>query len=120
MALLDDFKARFTEIDATLANTLVPIYEPVYPCYYGGDYLVTCDKEAILLLMAHLIVTDPSYTGSGSSASSQAVASKSVGSVSVSYAAGSSGSDLMTWLNSTRYGQLFNMLASNNRGPQFV
>ena len=84
MTLLVDFKARFPEIDAALADTLIPTYEPTYKCYYGGDYLVDCDKQAILLLMAHLVTTDPSYTGSGSAAPSQTVASKSVGSVSVS------------------------------------
>jgi hypothetical protein len=120
MALLDDFKTRFPEIDPTLADMLVPVYKVAYPCYYGGDYLVDCDKQAILLLMAHLVTTDPSYTGSGSAAPSQTVASKSVGSVSVSYVAGSTGSDLKAWLNSTRYGQLFLMIAGNNNGPQFL
>jgi len=120
MTLLVDFKARFPEIDAALADTLIPTYEPTYKCYYGGDYLVDCDKQAILLLMAHLVTTDPSYTGSGSAAPSQTVASKSVGSVSVSYVAGSTGSDLKAWLNSTRYGQLFLMIAGNNNGPQFL
>ena len=120
MTLLVDFKARFPEINATLADTLIPTYEPTYKCYYGGDYLVDCDKQAILLLMAHLVTTDPSYTGSGSAAPSQTVASKSVGSVSVSYVAGSTGSDLKAWLNSTRYGQLFLMIAGNNNGPQFL
>ncbi len=120
MALLDDFKARFPEIDETLADQLVPIYEPVYPCYYGGDYTIDCDKEAILLIVAHLVVTDPTYTGSGSSAPSRSVSSKSVGSVSVSYEAGSTGSDLTTWLKSTRYGQLFVMVTFSNTGPQFL
>lgn len=120
MALLDDFKARFPEIDPALADILVPIYESVYHCYYGGNYSDACDKEAILLIMAHLVVTDPSYTGSGSAAPSKDVASKAVGSVSVSYTAGSTGSDLKSWLNSTRYGQLFLMVTSTNMGPQFL
>jgi hypothetical protein len=120
MALLDDFKARFPEIDPALADTLVPIYEATYNCYYGGSYLIDCDKEAILLLIAHMVTTDPSYTGSGSAAPSKDVASKSVGSVSVSYSAGSTGSDLKVWLNSTRYGQLFLMITSNNMGPKFL
>jgi len=120
MALLDDFKARFPEIDSALADSLVPIYESVYHCYYNGNYDVVCEKEAILLIIAHLVTTDPSYAGSGSSAPSRSVSSKAVGSVSVSYDAGASGSDLTVWLNSTRYGQLFLVIASSNYGPQFA
>jgi hypothetical protein len=120
VTLLVDFKARFPEIDTAKADILVPIYEPTYPCYFGGDYLVDCDKQAILLLMAHLITTDPSYTGKTTAAPSKAVASKSVGSVSTSFVAGVTGNDLKVWLNSTRYGQLFLMVTSSNTGPKFL
>lgn len=120
MAILDDFKARFPEIDPLIADQLVPIYEPIYPCYYGGSYTVACDKEAILLLIAHLIVLDPSFNGSSGVAPSKAVASKSVGSVSTSYVAGETGSDLKVWLNSTRYGQMFVMVTASHSGPQFL
>ena len=120
MTLLVDFKARFPEIDTTKADILVPIYEPTYPCYYGGDYLIDCDKQAILLIMAHMVTTDPSYTGSSSAAPSKALASKSVGSVSTSFVAGVTGSDLKVWLGSTRYGQLFLMITQNNVGPKFL
>lgn len=120
MTILDDFKARFPEIDPTIADQLVPVYEPVYPCYYGGSYTVACDKEAILLLIAHLIVLDPAFTGSSGVAPSKDVASKSVASVSTSYTAGATGSDLKVWLNSTRYGQMFNMVTASHSGPQFL
>ena len=120
MTLLADFKIRFPEIDTAKADILVPIYETTYPCYYGGDYLIDCDKQAILLLMAHLVTTDPSYTGASGGAPSKAVASKSVGAVSVSYVAGGAGNDLAVWLGSTRYGQLFLIVTANNAGPQFL
>ena len=110
MTLLADFKIRFPEIDTAKADILVPIYEPTYPCYYGGDYLIDCDKQAILLLMAHLVTTDPSYTESSSGSPSKAV----------SYVAGATGNDLAVWLGSTRYGQLFLMVTANNVGPQFL
>jgi hypothetical protein len=120
MALIDDFKLRFPEIDPALADTLVPVYEGVYPRYYGGLYTDESEQEAILLLIAHLVVTDPSYTGSGSAAPSKDIASKSAGSISVSYSAGATGSDFKAWLNSTRYGQLFVIVTSSNMGPQFL
>lgn len=120
MSILDDFKARFPEIDPAKADVLVPIYENIYSCYYGGDYAVACDKEAILLLLAHLVVTDPQYTGGSGSAPSRSTQSKTVGSVSVSYDAVESGSNQTVWFNSTRYGQMFLMVTANNIGPKFA
>lgn len=120
MAILDDFKARFPEIDPSKADTLIPIYENIYQCYYGGQYSVPCDQEAILLLLAHLVVTDPSYSNGSSTAPSRSMASKTVGSVSVSYDAIESGSNQTVWFNSTRYGQMFLMVTANNIGPKFA
>jgi len=118
MAMLDDFKARFPNIDSTLADTLVPVYELEYSCYYGGDYTNDCDKNAILLLVAHLVVSDPSYKGNDSPNRLQS--SKSVGSVSTSYAAGGSASDMSNWLNTTAYGQRFLMITASNIGVAVV
>ncbi len=120
MSILDDFKARFPEIDPTKADAIVPRYENIWPCYYGGSYSNPCDQEAVLLLMAHLVVTDPSYTGGSSSAPNRSVASKAVGSVSVSYDAVESGSNQTVWFNSTRYGQLFLVVTAKNIGPSFA
>lgn len=118
MALLDDFLARFSNIDSAIANALVPIYESEYSCFYGGSYDNDCDKNAILFLIAHMVVTDPSY--SGNELASRSVASQTVGSVSESFVAGSTGSDYTNWLNSTAYGQRFLMLTSKNVGPTFA
>ena len=117
MTILADFIVRFPEIDETTANALVPVYESLYPCYYGGNYENECDKQAILLLLAHLVVTDPSQS---SSAPSRGTASKSVGSVSVSYDSMAPQSNTNAWLSSTRYGQMFLSLTSKNMGVQFA
>lgn len=117
MALLDDFIARFPEIDSDTATQLVPIYEDLWPCYYGGSYEIDCDKQAIHLLMAHLVATDPSVS---SAAPSRATSSKSVGSVSVSYDSMEAQSNTNAWLGSTRYGQMFLALTSKNIGPIFA
>lgn len=117
MALLDDFITRFPEIDEATANALVPIYESLWSCYYGGSYDNECDKQAILLLMAHLVTTDPSVAGNSASRSES---SKSVGSVSVSYDAVDSMSGTQAWLSSTRYGQMFLALTAKNIGVKFA
>ena len=56
MALIDDFKARFPEIDTAIVDAKLPIYEPVIHCYYGGPY-IGCGIEITLNLIAHLIST---------------------------------------------------------------
>lgn len=117
MALLDDFKVRFPEIDSATADLLVPVYEEVWPCYYGGDYNNACDKQAILFLMAHLVVTDPSVD---SDAPLRVTASVSVGSVSESYESAGDNSSTNLWFGSTRYGQMFLGITSRNIGPKFA
>lgn len=118
MALLDDFKARFPNIDSALADMLVPVYEDEYPCYYGGSYENECDKKAILYLIAFFVTTDPSYTGDDSP--DKSISSQTVGSVSVSFSSGSSDSDWEDWLKSNKYGQRYLMLTSKNIGPTFA
>lgn len=115
MALIDDFKTRFPEFPATVVDQYIPILENVWPCYYGRDY-DGCNKEAILNLIAHLMTIETR----GGSAASRTVASKSVGSVSVSFSASDSQSQLSGFFNSTKYGQRFMMLASQFSGPKFV
>jgi len=117
MSLLTDFKTRFTELDATQADAIVPTLESVWPCYYGGSYEVACDKEAILNLVAHLFV-DETTSGIGSLKS---VDSKSVGSVSVSYSASTtSGGEGYDFFKTTKYGKRFWMLTQKNIGAKFV
>lgn len=112
MALIDDFKARFPEFATATVDQYLPILEPVWPCYYGRPY-EDCNQEIVLNLVAHLLVQE---TASGSSAA-QVVQSKSVGSVSVSYAAQAQSNSLQRdWLMSTKYGQRFYMLTQHKHG----
>lgn len=115
MALINDFKTRFPEIAGSVVDQYLPILEPVWPCYYGRPY-EGCNKEAILNLIAHLMTmeTNPS------SASARETASKSVGSVSVSYVASRSTSELADFFGFTKYGQRFLLLTSKFRGPKFA
>lgn len=122
MALIDDFKARFPEFDTALVDIWLPILEPVYPAYYALEY-VAATQEATLNLLAHLISLEPGTglaSASGSSAS-QVVASKSVGSVSVSYAATTqAGGAMHDYYTATKYGQRFLMLTARRYGGMAV
>jgi len=112
VALSDDFKARFPEFAPATVDQYLPILEPVWPCYYGRAYLA-CDQETILNLVAHLLVQETSSNASAS----QVVQSKSVGSVSVSFATQShSGGAMFDFFNTTKYGQRFWMLTKNRHG----
>ena len=117
MALVADFKTRFPEFDTAEVDQYVPILEGVWPCYYGGDYNDECDKEAILNLVAHLLVSE----SSSSFSTIKDVNSKTVRSVSVSYGAMSaSKSGYDDWLRATKYGQRFLMLTRSRIGAYFV
>lgn len=109
MTIKSDFEARFPAI---------PWQDPpasswtAYTCLEYNDK----NKEAILNLIAHLIAIE-SQPGTGSSRTAE---SKSVGSVSVSYGSASSGSNLATFFNSTRYGQRYWLLTGRQVGARFV
>lgn len=116
MALIDDFKSRFPEFDTTVVNTKFPLIENVWSCYYGGSYSQVCDKEIILNLLAHLLTTEINTT----SGSIKGVASRSVGSVSESYATPSNQGSQTDFFNTTKYGQRYIMLTQKNKGGYFV
>lgn len=116
MALIDDFKTRFPEFQNTIVDQYFPIVEPIYPCYFGGNIEIPCEKEATLNLIAHLITLQ---TKSGST-SLRNTASRSAGSVSVSYEADSSGRSDSGFYSTTKYGQQFMMLTQHNIGAYFV
>ena len=124
MSLLDDFKARFPapEFSEAVADKYVPIYEPVLCCYYGGVY-AGCDKEIILNLLAHLIASEGASSDGSTSkpGASGLVASKTVGSVSVSYDnSGSNDSGSLAWFNTTKYGQRFLLLTQGQSVGGYV
>lgn len=109
MSLQTDFEERFPTI--TWAAWVESVW-PSYTCLAYNDK----NKEAILNLIAHLLVLD-SLPGTGSSRTAE---SKSVGSVSQSYGTASSSSNLATFFNSTRYGQRFWLLTGRQVGARFV
>jgi hypothetical protein len=110
MTIQTDFEARFPLIPWVEEVASTWIY---YTCLQYSD----STKEAILNLIAHLL-TLASLPGSGSSRN---VASKSVGSVSVSYeASAAQSSNLASWYNTTRYGQVYLMLTGRRVGARFV
>lgn len=117
MALIDDFKTRFPEFNSIEVDTYFPLIENTWDCYYGGSYTNECDQEAILNLLAHLFVDE---TTSGTE-SNKVIQSKSVGSVSVSYANNTySGGERYDFFSSTKYGKRFLMLTQKNKGAYFV
>lgn len=118
MALIDDFKARFPEFDSALVDQLFPPIDATWECYYGGSLDVPCEKEAALQLMAHLFVLEQGASD-GNSGAVKDIASKSVGSVSVSYGNAQPSDGHAFWMT-TRYGQRFWYLTSSNMGPHFV
>jgi hypothetical protein len=118
MALIDDFKARFPEFDAEQVDELLPTFEGVWQCYYGGNYK-GCEKEIILMLLAHMFVE----ASSGDVQGTKEVASQTVGNVSETFAGGGTGSSmnrLWPYFGSTKYGKLFMLLVNRNTGARFV
>jgi len=118
MALIDDFKARFPEFEAEQVDDLLPTLEGAWQCYYGGKY-EGCDKEAILMLLAHMFVE----ASSGDVQGIKEVASQAVGSVNETYVSASAGASmnrLWPYFGSTKYGKMFMLLVNRNTGARFV
>ena len=117
MAVSADFKIRFPEFDAVTVDQYIPILEPVWPSYWGGDYAAPCGQEIVLNLIAHLITVEIS----AGSENVKAAQSKSVGSVSISYSQGyAPTSERNAWLKTTKYGARYLMLTSRSAGGVFV
>lgn len=116
MALIDDFKDRFLDFDTAVVDQYFPVVEPVYHCYFGGDIDDPCDKEAVLNLIAHLIVLEDRSKAS----SLRTTSSRSAGSVSVSYEQSANGRSTSGFFDTTKYGQRFLLLTQNNIGAAFV
>jgi len=114
MAIIDDFKTRFPGFDTTEVDTYLPAQIEIYPCFYGGLY-EDCGAEIILNLLAHMLTQE---TSAGSGALKDE-ASKSVGSVSVSYGLATN-SERGLWFRSTKYGMRYLLLTMHNRGGFFV
>lgn len=111
MALIDDFKTRFPEFPTATVDSYFPVLEEVWPAYYNTIYQAST-KEAVLNLVAHLLVGETS-TSSGATGTTQ---SKSAGGVSVSYAVPQNISQMQAMFGSTKYGQRFMLLTRRNYG----
>lgn len=117
MALIDDFKARFPEFDTSTVDTYIPILEPIWPCYWGGQYTAPCGQEIVLNLLAHMLTSEIS----AGAETLKTVNSKSVGNVSVSYSEGyAATSERNAWLKTTKYGMRYLLLTSRRQGAVFV
>lgn len=114
MSIATDFAARFPEIPEATQSTYLPGVLLAWPSYYGLAYAADT-QEAVLQLCAHLLTVDSQAVA----APLQQEASKSVGSVSVSYAVGS-GPGVPAFFASTKYGQRFWLLARTRAGGSFV
>lgn len=120
MALIEDLKARFPNIDTTLIDTNFPLFENNYKCYYGATYGNNdCDNEIILNLLAHLIVSQDT-TAQTNGQPSYTVQSESVDGVSTSYAGMQNINLQDSFFYSTIYGQTYMMLIQKNTGAYFV
>ena len=120
MSLLDDFKERFkndSKLDLDAIEADWGSLDPEWYCYYCFEYgQNACTDEAIFNLIAHLwLLESASKTSPVKDAQS-----KSVGSVSISYAAidGMSAND--AFYSTSIYGQRFLRLSMKNRGGYFV
>lgn len=114
-----DFEARFPEFTTAVLDAHYTNNANIYCCYYNKPYDVdSCDDEAILLIIAHLIIIDKK--ASTSSGTVKDVASKSVEGVSTSYVVNSTNSSTDLFFNSTTYGQRFLQLTRFNHGAVFV
>ena len=117
MAVSDDFKTRFPEFDAVTVDQYIPILEPVWPSYWGGDYAAPSGQEIVLNLLAHLITIEIS----AGSENVKTALSKSVGSVSVLYSQGyAPTSERNAWFKTSKYGARYMWLTSRNAGGFFV
>ena len=109
MTIQADFEERFPTL------TWQPWVESVWPSYTCLTYNDK-SKEAILNLIAHLLVLD-SAPGTGAARTEQ---SKAVGSVSVSYGTSENDGSLASFFNTTRYGQRYWLLTGRQVGARFL
>lgn len=99
-----EFKVLYPEF-ATVDDAVIQRYLDLFACLYQGDY--GCSADYLLgLFVAHQVYV---FTVSPGSGPVQAVTSKSVGDVSVSYGA-SSGAASAGDFASTKYGLEFSRL----------
>lgn len=113
MAIKEDYETRFGSCGPTWIGAIAD----TWPAYAGCMQYNDVNKEAILNLIAHLMVS-ATKPGTGTARNE---ASKSVGSVSVSYEALPAADNVRgSWFNTTRFGQVYWMLTGRRSGAVFV
>lgn len=113
MTIKEDYETRFGSCGPVWIG---PIAD-TWPAYAGCMQYNDINKEAILNLIAHLLVS-ATKPGTGTARNE---ASKSVGSVSVSYEASPTiTSNLGAWYNTTRFGQVYWMLTGRRTGARIA
>lgn len=115
--IIADFKARFPEFAPNVVDSRLPTMICDYPLYFNRPYEWR-NKPIILNLLAHLLVIDQGNKSGGDAGG--VVTSKSVGSVSKSFAAKNSKSTLWDFFGGTKYGQAFIQMTSSIAGARFV
>ena len=120
MSLLDDFKTRFEndpKLDLALIEADWASLDPIWNCYYCFEYgQNACTDEAIFNLIAHLWLAE----NATKTAPIKSAASKSVGSVSVSYTPSNDSSNNTLFYSTSIYGQRFLRIASQRMGGYVV
>ena len=114
MTIQTGFEERFAGVVPPIVWQ--PWVESVWPSYACCMVYSDKNKEAILNLIAHLLLLD-SMPGTGAARTEE---SKAVGSVSVSYGSSLSDDSLKAFFNSTRYGQRYWLLTGRQVGGRFV
>lgn len=121
MALIDDFKSKFPNFDATNVDTYFPSIQDDYKCYYGGTYgNNSCDNIIILYLLGHLYYTYVNSIENGVTPPT-IESSRSVGRVSVSIDTSlykDNGDDV--FFSSTVYGMQYLRLIRKNMALYYV
>lgn len=114
MSLEEDFKKRFENFKEDEINTYLPIFLESYKAYYNFEYGKNkTDDEAILMLIAHLIIT--AKNSLNNQGANLMISSQSVDGVSVSYVTPTSNNN-DDFYYSTIYGQTFLRLKKSRIG----
>lgn len=98
--LLDDFKARFPEFEASKVDAVFSVLESSYNLYYGETYSAD-NADVILQLLAHLFVNET-------------MMNKTMGGVVEEV------DDEMAFFKTTKYGQRFMLLIKHHHGGKPV
>ena len=117
MALIDDFKTRFPEFNTGTVDSYFPVLESMWPSYYNVTYRENT-REAVLNLLAHLLVSETEAASVGGAGASFAESSRSVDGVSVSFIVPPAAQDSASYSYwaTTRYGQRFWLLSRTRYG----